>query len=187
MQDERRLPDEPDPGPAGPPEPNETGSPTLASDAVYARFSSSQALDDAIRKLETAGFDRDSLGLPDMQPDERHATPEAGSKTADTGADARQARVLHASTGGAIGAMVAATAVAATGGVAAAVAGAALGAGAAVGGLAHLLSGALSHSEQQDRERRAAEGRLVLGVRALTPERHERAVEILRETGGILI
>jgi hypothetical protein len=154
---------------------------------VYARFASSQLLDDAIKKLETAGFDRDSLGLPDIQPDICHATPEAGSQAADTDVEAQQSRLMHASTGGAVGAMLGATAVAATGGVAAAVAGAAIGVGAAVGGLAHLMSGALSHSGQQDRERRAAEGRLVLGVRALTPDKHERAVEILRESGGVLL
>ena len=85
-------------------------------------------------------------------------------------------------------AMVAGTAVAAaTGGVAAAVAGAALGAGAAVAGATHALSGGQSHSEQLDREQKAREGKLVLAVLATSPERRDRAVDILRENGGELL
>ncbi|MBV9116866.1 MAG: hypothetical protein JOY63_05825 [Acetobacteraceae bacterium] len=155
---------------------------------LLARFRSTEALDNAIRALEAKGFERQDLGLPEIDPAPERATPEAGSKPADTDVEARQARVMHASTGGSMAAMVAGTAAAAaTGGVAAAVAGAALGAGAAVAGATSLLSGGLSHAEQIDREQKAREGRLVLAVLAKSDERRDHAVTILQGAGGELV
>lgn len=154
---------------------------------VLARFRSTETLDHAILQLEAGGFDRADLGLPEIDPPPERATPEAGSKAADTDVDEQQSRIVHAGVGGAIGAMAAATAVAATGGVAAAVAGVALGAGAATAGVAHLLSRALSHSDRQTREQLASEGRLVLAVRTPTPEKREQACQVLRQTGGELL
>lgn len=154
---------------------------------VLARFRSSEALDHAILQLEASGFDREDLGLPEINPPVERATPEAGSKAADSDVDEQQSRLVHSGVGGAVGAMAAATAVAATGGMAAAVAGAALGVGAATAGVAHLLSRALSHSDRQTREKLAAEGRLVLAVRTPSPEKREHACEVLRQTGGELL
>ncbi len=154
---------------------------------LLARFRSSEALDHAIVTLEANGFGRSDLGLPEIDPPPEHATPEAGSKPADTGVEAHQSRVFHASVGGSFGAMMAATAVVATGGVAAAAAGAALGVGAAVAGASQLLSGGLSHAEQLDREQKAREGKLVLAVLAKSNERRDRAVEVLQEAGGELL
>ncbi len=98
--------------------------------------------------------------------------------------EAQQSRLMHAGTGGAIGAMLAATATAATGGAAAAIAGAAIGAGLVVGGVAHAVSRAASGEEQAERDRKAAAGRLVLSVRAPDAEKAARAREILRLTGA---
>ncbi|HJS84339.1 MAG TPA: hypothetical protein VJ779_02650 [Acetobacteraceae bacterium] len=154
---------------------------------LLARFRSTQALDDAIRALEASGFGRDDLGLPEINPPPERASPEAGSKAADTDVEAQQSRVFHSAVGGSFAAMMGATAVAATGGIAAAVAGVALGTGAAVAGVASLLSSSLSHSEQQTRERKAREGTLVLAVLAKSDERRDRAVAILQEAGGELL
>jgi hypothetical protein len=154
---------------------------------LLARFRSTEALDHAIVTLEANGFGRQELGLPEINPTPEHATPEAGSKAADTGVEDQQSRVFHSAVGGSFAAMMGATAVAATGGVAAAVAGAALGAGAAVAGVEHLLNRGLSHSEQLDRERKAREGTLVLAVLATSSERRDRAVDVLRESGGELL
>ncbi len=154
---------------------------------LLARFRSSEALDHAIVTLEAHGFGREELGLPEINPPPEHATPEAGSKAADTGVEDQQSRVFHSAVGGSFAAMMAATAVAATGGVAAAAAGVALGAGAAVAGVEHLLNRGLSHSEQLDRERKAREGTLVLAVLATSPERRERATAVLQESGGELL
>ncbi|MBV8612251.1 MAG: hypothetical protein JOY66_00575 [Acetobacteraceae bacterium] len=155
---------------------------------LLARFRSTEALDNAIRALEARGFERQDLGLPEIDPPPERATPEAAAKAADTDVEARAARVMHASTGGSMAAMVAGTAAAvATGGVAAAVAGAALGAGAAVAGATSLLSGGLSHAEQLEREQKAREGRLVLAILAKSDERRDRAVTVLQEAGGELL
>jgi hypothetical protein len=168
-------------------EAQETGG-ALQAWELLARFRSTEALDHAITALEANGFERQDLGLPEINPAPENATPEASSKPADSDVEARQSRVMHASTGGSMAAMVAGTAAAAaTGGVAAVVAGAALGAGAAVAGATSLLSGGLSHSEQLDREQKAREGRLVLAVLAKSDKRRDSAVAILQEVGGELL
>ncbi len=154
---------------------------------LLARFRSTEALDRAIVALEAAGFERSDLGLPDVSPAPENATPDASSKPADTGVEARQSRVFHASTGGSFAAMMGATAVAATGGVAAAVAGAAIGTGAVVAGIASLLSSGLSHAEQETRERKAREGTLILAALAKSDGRRDRAVAVLQEAGGELL
>jgi hypothetical protein len=158
-----------------------TGS---AAPAVFGLFPASAALDAAIKDLEAAGFDRADLSLPDIDPPLDRDTPELGAKEADTDVEAQQSRLMHAGTGGAIGAMLAAAATAATGGAAAAVAGAAVGAGLVVGGVAHVVSRAASGEEQADRDRKAAAGRLVLSVRTPDAAREARAREILRLTGA---
>ncbi|HEX5327123.1 MAG TPA: hypothetical protein VFW75_10685 [Acetobacteraceae bacterium] len=155
--------------------------------AVFALLPTSAALDAAIKDLETAGFDRAELSLPEIDPPPDRATPEAGAEAADTDVEAQQSRLVHSGVGGAIGAMMAATAVAATGGVAAAVAGAAIGTGLVVGGVAHVISRAASNEEQADRDRKAAAGKLVLSVRAITPERQARAAELLRAAGAMRV
>ena len=155
---------------------------------LLARFRSTEALDHAITALQASGFERQDLGLPEINPAPENATPEAASKPADSDVEARQSRMMHSSTGGSFAAMVAGTAAAAvTGGAAAAVAGAALGAGAVVAGASALASGGLSHSEQLDREQKAREGTLVLAVLAKSDERRDRAVTILQENGAELL
>ncbi len=193
MEDERRLPpDQAEPWATATAGTVSTASAGVAAETLeawelLARFRSTEALDQAIVKLEAAGFGRGDLGLPEMDPPPERATPEAGSKSADTDLEAQQSRVFLSAVGGAAAAMVAATAVAATGGLAAVAGGVALGAGAAAAGVAHLLSRGLSHSEQLDREQKAAEGKLILAVRTLTPEKRDHAIAILDETGGELL
>ena len=152
--------------------------------AVFALLPTSAVLNEAIKQLETAGFDRADLSLPEIDPPPERATPEAGAKEPDTGVEAQQSRLLHSGVGGAIGAMMAATATAATGGAAAAIAGAAIGGGLVVGGIAHVISRGASEEEQEDRDRKAAAGKLVLSVRAPTAERQARAAEVLRAVGA---
>ncbi len=170
--------------PATPAQPSQ---PTTLADGVLARYRQTTMLDHAILVLETKGFGREDLGLPEINPAPEHATAEAGSKPADESVEAQQSRVFHSAVGGSFAAMMAATAVAATGGVAAAVAGAALGAGAVVAGAANAISRAVGDSEQQDRERKAEHGTLVLAVRTTSPERRDIACAVLRETGGELL
>jgi len=152
--------------------------------AVFALMPTSAVLNEAIKRLETAGFDRADLSLPEIDPPPERATPEAGAKEPDTGIEAQQSRLLHSGVGGAIGAMAAATATAATGVAAAAIAGAAIAGGLVVGGIAHTISRGASEEEQQDRDRKAAAGKLVLSVRALTAKRQARAADVLRAVGA---
>ena len=152
--------------------------------AVFALMPTSALLNEAIKRLEAAGFDRADLSLPEIDPPPERATPEAGAKDPDTGVEAQQSRLLHSGVGGAIGAMAAATAVAATGGAAAAIAGAAIGGGLVVGGVAHVISRGASEEEQEDRDRKAAAGKLVLSVRAPTTERQAHATAVLRAAGA---
>jgi len=152
--------------------------------AVFALMPSSAVLNKAIKRLETAGFDRADLSLPEIDPPPERTTPEAGAKEPDTGVEAQQSRLLHSGVGGAIGAMAAATAAAATGGAATAIAGAAIGGGLVVGGVAHAISRGASEEEQEDRDRKAAASKLVLSVRAPTAERQARATAVLRAAGA---
>jgi predicted phage tail protein len=152
--------------------------------AVFALMPTSAVLNEAIKQLETAGFDRADLSLPEIDPPVEHATPEAGAKEPDTGIEAQQSRVMHSGVGSAIGAMMAGVATAATGGAAAAIAGAAIGGGLLVGGVAHMISRGASEEEQEDRDRKAAAGKLVLSVRAPDAERQARAAAVLRAVGA---
>jgi len=154
---------------------------------VRATFADPGAMQDAVARLETSGFDRADLSLPEVAPPAERATPEAGAKEVDTEEDARQARTLHTSGAAAAVGLAAAGAVIASGGaVAPAVAAAVVGGGAA-GGIAYALSSASNESEQMDREQRAAHGALVLSVRAPDVEKRAAAAEILRSAGGMKI
>jgi hypothetical protein len=151
---------------------------------VRATFSDPGAMQEAVSRLERAGFDRADLSLPDVAAPFQRATPEAGAKPADTESDARQARTLHVSGAASAMALAAAAVVIGTGGsilwaVVAAVGGAAI-----VGGIAYLLSSVANQSEQEDRERKAATGTLVLEVRAPTSAKRSEAQMILQACGG---
>jgi hypothetical protein len=149
---------------------------------VRATFDDPDAMQNAVTRLETSGFDRADLSLPEVAASMQ--TPEAGAKPVDTEADARQARTLH--TGGAaaaVGMAAAGVVVATGGGMAPAVAAAVVGAGVA-GGIAHSLSSLSNEHEQMDRERKAATGVLILSVRAPTAEKRTEAETILRAAGG---
>ena len=161
-----------------------TNAPAVAAPAVFGLFPTSQALVNAIKQLEAAGFDRADLSLPEMDPPPERATPELGAKPPDTDIDAQQSRSFHSGVGGSIGAMAAALVVAVTGGTLGAMIGAAIGGGLAVAAPAHLISRAASRREQGDRDRKVAKGRLVLSVRVPKAERAARATDILRQSGA---
>lgn len=167
---------------------SETARPAGATSGdvhLWALMPASAQLDHAIKELEEAGFDRADLSLPEIDPPPQRTTPEAGAEEPDTDVEAQQSRLMHSGVGGAIGAMVAATAAAAaTGGAAIPVAAAAIGAGLAVGAGAHAVSRYASREEQERRDKRAAEGKLILEVRLTDPQHRARAEEILRAAGA---
>lgn len=151
---------------------------------VRATFSDPAMMQEAVSRLEVSGFDRADLSLPDVAPPAERATPEYGAREVDTEADARQARTLHTSGAAAAVGMAAAGVVIATGGAAAPAVAAAIVGGGLAGGAAYALSSVSNQAEQQDREMKAATGRLVLSVRTPTVEKRDAAETILRAAGA---
>lgn len=164
---------------------DQSGSETLRE--VRATFANSDQMQDAVSKLSLAGFDRADLSLPSPGLVEGTETPEAGAKPAATEADARQARMVGASTAGTAAALAAAGITIATGGAAAPVIAATVLAGGAVGGGIFAAHGAADKTEQADRDARAAHGELVLAVRVTTDARRAEAEGVLRAAGATRI
>jgi hypothetical protein len=154
---------------------------------VRATFADPDAMQDAVARLETSGFDRADLSLPEVAPPLERATPEAGAKEVDTEEDARQARTLHTSSAAAAVGLAAAGVVVASGGAAVPAVAAAVVGGGVAGGIAYALSSASNASEQMDREQKAARGALILSVRTPDTAKRVEAVEILRAAGGTIV
>jgi hypothetical protein len=164
-----------------------TGSPGPAIGEMHevrGNFADPDQLQEAVSQLEMSGFDRADLSLPEAAPPPERATPEAGAREVDTEEDARQARTLHTSGAGAVGAMAAAGLVIATGGGAVPAVAAAVVAGGLAGGTAFALSSSANNAERETREWQAATGTLVLEVRAMTAEKRTKAEAILRAAGA---
>lgn len=151
---------------------------------AQALFPSDAALQEAISRLELAGYDRADLSLPHVVTPAAKATPEQGAENPDSDEDNRQMRTLHASGAGSAAALLAAGVVIGSGGAAAPAVAAAIGAG--VGGA--LLSETGSHiadaAQHESREAAARAGRLVLAVRLRDEKRTEDALEIMRRAGA---
>jgi hypothetical protein len=73
------------------------GPPLGTLHQVRATFGDPDAMQQAVDRLETSGFDRADLSLPEAIPPVDRATPEAGAKPVNTEPDARQARTLYVS------------------------------------------------------------------------------------------
>lgn len=153
-------------------------------DEVQAVFPSDAALQDALSKLTLAGCDRADFSLPHTSPKASDATPEAGAEDPETDVDGQQVRTLSSGLAGAAAAMAAAGAVVATGGLAAPAIGAAVIAGVAAGAVANAANSATDSAQHEERERAAAEGRLVLTVRVGDPARQPIIERILHESGA---
>jgi len=152
---------------------------------VRATFANPDQMQDAVSKLSISGFDRAEMSLPSENVASGHeGSLTEASKPASTDEDARQARILGASTAGSAAALAAAGITIATGGAAApAVAAAAL-AGAAAGGGTFAVHEAADRNEQHTREAQAAAGDLVLTVHAKSTEKQKEAESILRGAGA---
>ena len=151
---------------------------------VRARFGSPVAMQEAVTRLETSGFDRADLSLPEVAPPPERSTPESGAKPVDTEPDARQARTLHVSGVAAVAALAAGAVTVAAGGTVGWATIAAIVFGVIGGGIVYLLSSAANQAEQTDRDLRAAAGTLVLSVRAPSQSKRVEAEAILRAAGG---
>ena len=150
---------------------------------VRATFASADEMQKAVSELSISGFDRADISLPSPAV-VAGDTPESGTKPASTGEDAQQMRTLGASTAASVAALAAAGVTIATGGAAAPAIAAAVVAGGAAGGSVFAIHGASDKAEQNDRDARAASGKLVLAVRAVTDAKRAEAEAILRAAGG---
>jgi len=149
---------------------------------VRARFTSSEALNEAVAQLSMAGFDRADLAVPDqtVSPNEQ-----LGAATATTDSDSQQARTLATSLAAAAGAMLAGGVVVATGGIAAVAAVAAVAAGGGAGAVAHAIAAKVEDADHADRESKAAAGLLVLSVRTPTRAKQDLASAIATHAGAL--
>jgi len=157
------------------------------SDTVYevqGIFPSDASLQDAMARLTLAGFDRADFSLPITTPAPHEATPEQGAANPTTDTDGRQMRTMHTSMAASVGALAAAGATIATGGAAALALGAAVVAGAGAGALANAASTAAGKMQHDERAQAAANGTLVLSVRAPDLARQDQAVSLMRASGA---
>jgi hypothetical protein len=134
-------------------------------------------MQDAANRLTLSGFDRAEISMPSTDPG---ATLEDRSEPVSTDEDARQMRTLGVSTAASVAALAAAGVTVATGGAALPAIAAAVAAGGAVGGADFALHQSSDTSEQQKRDERAAQGKLLLTVRTATDGKHQRAEQVLR-------
>ncbi|MBV8573803.1 MAG: hypothetical protein JOZ58_02020 [Acetobacteraceae bacterium] len=151
---------------------------------VQGVFPSDSALQDAISRLGTAGFDRADISVLDATADQSQATPEEGAQNPNTEEDERQARTLHTSLAASVGVMAGAGAVVASGGALAPAVAAAAAGGLGLGGAMQGVASAAKESEHQTREEAAAKGELVLSVRLKSADLREAAEEAMRSAGA---
>jgi hypothetical protein len=151
---------------------------------VLGVFPNEAALEDAIARLTTAGFDRADLSLPLVDAPAAEKTPEQGAAAPMTEDDRQQARTLHISGFGSAAALAAAGVTVATGGAAAVAAAAALAAGAAAGGVAAAITRGGDMTQHEDRAAAAAAGRLMLSARVTGEARKAVAAEAAMRAAG---
>lgn len=152
---------------------------------VDALFDDSDRMDEAVNRLLVAGFNRADLSVPEPNPPVERSTPESSAEPAYTEDDAVAARTLHTSGVASATGMLAAGLVVATGGAALAAFAAALGAAALAGGATFAVTKVGDAQEQNTRDVRAAEGRLLLAVRTPDAAQRVQAETILRDCGAI--
>ena len=152
---------------------------------VIGRFDNSDRLEDAIGRLELAGFARADLSLPEASPPVERSTPESGAEPPYTDDDAGTARTLHTSGAASVAALAAAGITVATGGAAAPAFAAAIGAGALAGGATFAVTKSADDQEQHERDAKASAGELLLSVRAPDAAKRTEAEGILRAAGAL--
>jgi len=150
-------------------------------------FDDSGRMDAAVNRLLLAGFHRADLSVPEPNPPVERSTPESSAEPAYTEDDAVAARTLHTSGIASATGLLAAGLVVATGGAALPAFAAALGAAALAGGAIFGVTKLTDAQEQNTRDVRAAEGRLLLAVRTPNAAQRAQAETILRDCGAVEI
>ena len=160
------------------------GNPALSQTVqeVQGHFASDAAMQDALGRLTLAGYDRADFSLPDDR--EVVQTPNEGADAPIDDIDKAQGRTMGTSMAGFAGAVAVAGATLATGGAAAVAAVAAAAVGAGAGLAANAAGQAVDKAGVDERDRKGAEGRLVLAVRARDPGQAEEIVALMKQAGA---
>ena len=150
---------------------------------VQGRFPNNATLQDALGRLTIAGYDRADFSLPD----EQAATMPTPNETAENPTDEidkAQLRTMGTSMAGFAGAATAGGVVLATGGLAAVAAAAAAAVGLGAGAVAGATGLAVDRNQEAEHDRRGAEGRLILAVRARNEEKATEITALMQQAGG---
>lgn len=150
-------------------------------------FPSAEMMQNAIERLMVSGFDRADLSVPNALSTSGASARDSGARSARTEEDARQARTLHTSGAAAVAALAAAGMTIGTGGAIAPAVVAAAAAGAAAGGATYAARTAANNAEQKHRDVDAAQGALVLSVRAPASAKRSQAEVIMHAAGATRI
>lgn len=151
---------------------------------VQGIFPSDATLQEALSQLGLAGYDRSDFSLPEDQPHPSAATPNEGAENPTDDVDKRQVRTMGAGMAGYIGAAALAGATVATGGAAGLAAAAAVAVGVGTGAATAAAGVAADQAQVADRDRRGAEGTLVLAVRTRDQAQADQVIGILRQAGA---
>lgn len=157
--------------------------PTLAQEVyeVQGHFPSDAALQDALSRLNAAGYDRAQLSLPDER---GIGTPTEGAETPTDAIDKTQLRTMGTSMAAYAGAVVAGGATLATGGLASVAIAAAAAVGIGTGLTANAASNAADAADVARHDELGAAGKLVLAVRTTTAQEVEQATALMTQSGA---
>ena len=154
---------------------------------VQGRFPTDDAMQDALGRLTIAGYDRADFSLPDDQADTASSTPTEGAENPIDHIDQVQMRTMGTGMAGYAGAVAAAGATLATGGAAAV----AIAAAAAVGAGSALVANAAGHTADKlaidERNRKGAEGRLILAVRTRSEAQVAEVTNLMQQSGATAV
>ena len=169
---------------SGPATEDSKEGPTMATSVseVQGTFPTDAAMQDALSGLTLVGYDRADFSLPEDRP--AVATPTEGAENPTDDIDKAQLRTMGTSMAGYAGAVAVAGAVIATGGAAALALGGAALVGAGTAAAANAGGQAADQAGVDDRNRRGAEGTLVLAVRATSAAQAEQIMGIMQQSGA---
>ena len=148
---------------------------------VQGHFPSDAALQDALSRLNAAGYDRAQLSLPDEQ---GTGTPSEGAENPTDSVDKTQLRTMGTSMAAYAGAVVAGGATLATGGLAGVAIAAAAAVGIGTGLTANAAGNAADAADVARHDEMGARGALVLAVRTTTTEEVEQATALMTQSGA---
>ena len=155
-----------------------------AVQGVQGWFPGDSSLQDALKQLRDAGYDKADFSLPEEQVVPTEASQVEGGGKEATAVENQQLRTMLDGTAGASAGMAAAGIAVATGGVGAAVIGAAAGAGIVATALTSGTGAAAEQAQIDERNRRGAEGTLVLAVHVTEDARAAQVEQIMKQAGA---